>query len=384
MALDRGRVHDRPMTDPSASGAAADASAATHAPPPPPPRQLRRNRSRGIVGGVAAGVADYFRVDPTLVRIVFVLTFFAGGFGVIAYVAGWILIPDGGTPTAMGRERSTGDDTARVAGAVLVILAALLVLGQWSWTGDVVLPLVLIGAGGWLLLRPRSEASTPDGEHPFPGRDPEPTAAPRAVRRAAPAGAPVTRITLAVLILVVGAFGLVAGFTDEVSVRAVLIACLAVVGTGLVAGAFVGRGRLLIPVGILLLAGLSFVSAVEVPLSGGIGERRVAPIAVTDVEDEYHLGIGQLVLDLRDLDAAELRRERLEIDVRLGVGSLQVLVPDHVRVIGVAEAELGDLDAFDRRSSGAGASLEVVRPGLEGAGVIELDLRVGLGEVVVR
>lgn len=53
-----------------------------------------------MVAGVASGLADYFGVDPTLVRIGFVALALVGGLAVPLYLAGWLLIPDeGGGPT---------------------------------------------------------------------------------------------------------------------------------------------------------------------------------------------------------------------------------------------------------------------------------------------
>jgi phage shock protein C len=48
-----------------------------------------------MLGGVAAGLAEYFDVDPTIVRLVFVLSIFAGGAGFIAYIIMWIVVPQG-------------------------------------------------------------------------------------------------------------------------------------------------------------------------------------------------------------------------------------------------------------------------------------------------
>ena len=47
-----------------------------------------------MLAGVAVGLADYFDVDPTMVRIGFVALAFLGGLAVPLYVAGWLLIPD--------------------------------------------------------------------------------------------------------------------------------------------------------------------------------------------------------------------------------------------------------------------------------------------------
>ena len=78
----------------------------------PEQRLHRRHRGR-MLGGVAAGLADYFDVDPTLVRIGFVALAFLGGLAIPLYLAGWALIPDEETDTSiaeelMARERTRG------------------------------------------------------------------------------------------------------------------------------------------------------------------------------------------------------------------------------------------------------------------------------------
>lgn len=55
-------------------------------------------------GGVAAGIAQYLGVDPTLIRIAFVVLTFIGGAGIPVYVAGWLLIPDEETGQSLASE----------------------------------------------------------------------------------------------------------------------------------------------------------------------------------------------------------------------------------------------------------------------------------------
>ncbi len=55
-------------------------------------KRLYRSRPR-VIGGVCAGLAEYFDIDPTWIRLLFVLLIFASGIGLIAYVIGWIVIP---------------------------------------------------------------------------------------------------------------------------------------------------------------------------------------------------------------------------------------------------------------------------------------------------
>ena len=58
-----------------------------------PVKKLRRLRSNKKIAGVCAGVADYLDLDATLVRMVWLACFLLGGFGLLAYVIGWIAMP---------------------------------------------------------------------------------------------------------------------------------------------------------------------------------------------------------------------------------------------------------------------------------------------------
>lgn len=56
--------------------------------------RLYRPTSDRIIGGVAAGLANYFNVDPVLIRLLWVFSFFFGGAGFFAYIIAWIIIPE--------------------------------------------------------------------------------------------------------------------------------------------------------------------------------------------------------------------------------------------------------------------------------------------------
>jgi phage shock protein C len=63
---------------------------------------LVRSRKGRMVAGVCAGLADYFGMDVTLVRvIVAVVAVITGGLGVLAYLAAWAIIPDEGEKTSI-------------------------------------------------------------------------------------------------------------------------------------------------------------------------------------------------------------------------------------------------------------------------------------------
>jgi len=55
--------------------------------------KLYRSKKDCVIGGVCGGIAEYFDIDTTLVRLLAVLVFFFGGSGIIAYIIGWIIIP---------------------------------------------------------------------------------------------------------------------------------------------------------------------------------------------------------------------------------------------------------------------------------------------------
>jgi len=60
-------------------------------------KTLMRRRDGRMLAGVCAGVADYFGLDVTLIRVIWaVVSVITGGAGVLAYLVAWIIIPDEG------------------------------------------------------------------------------------------------------------------------------------------------------------------------------------------------------------------------------------------------------------------------------------------------
>lgn len=61
--------------------------------------RLERSTTNRVIGGVCGGIAEYLAVDPTLVRVVFVVTaFLTAGLGVLAYIVLLVLMPQPGQP----------------------------------------------------------------------------------------------------------------------------------------------------------------------------------------------------------------------------------------------------------------------------------------------
>ena len=61
-------------------------------------KRLYKSRTSRMLAGVCGGVAEYFSIDPTLVRLVFVLLCFGWGSGLLAYIIAAVIIPE---PPAM-------------------------------------------------------------------------------------------------------------------------------------------------------------------------------------------------------------------------------------------------------------------------------------------
>ena len=58
-------------------------------------KQLTRSRSNRVIAGLCAGLGEYFNIDPTIIRLLFVLGFFVGHFGVfLTYIIMALIIPE--------------------------------------------------------------------------------------------------------------------------------------------------------------------------------------------------------------------------------------------------------------------------------------------------
>jgi len=56
-------------------------------------RRLYRSRTDRKIAGICGGLANYFDIDPVIVRLAWVLLFFLGGSGILLYIVAWIVIP---------------------------------------------------------------------------------------------------------------------------------------------------------------------------------------------------------------------------------------------------------------------------------------------------
>ncbi|HEY6959493.1 MAG TPA: PspC domain-containing protein [Candidatus Limnocylindria bacterium] len=121
-----------------------------------PPR-LYRSTTDKVIGGVCGGLAAYFRIDPVIVRLAFVVFTLAGGASFLLYIVLWIAVPVGDTvpmaetTTFFGMRGSETTALVLIAIGALWLLANIGVFRFINWS--VVWPLVLVAFGAAMLLR---------------------------------------------------------------------------------------------------------------------------------------------------------------------------------------------------------------------------------------
>jgi len=86
----------RIMGDPVEIGGAA-ASGPEEETTTPGTRRLYRDPDNRVLGGVCSGIGMYFKLDPTIVRLVFLVIFFGFGIGFLIYIILWIVVPEART-----------------------------------------------------------------------------------------------------------------------------------------------------------------------------------------------------------------------------------------------------------------------------------------------
>ncbi len=122
-------------------------------------RPVRPDAGR-TVGGVCAGVAARYRVDPTLVKVAFVVSTLFGGSGLLLYIAGWIAFPgQHGSDEWTGSRRHGHGKPGKV---VLVIVLAIIVVTSFgpneTWSSGGIVGAALMLLGWWLLYRRTPDA----------------------------------------------------------------------------------------------------------------------------------------------------------------------------------------------------------------------------------
>ncbi len=214
------------------------------------------------------------------------------------------------------------------------------------------------------------------------------TASPGTGLASRPAGprSPVPGMTLAALLIVAGLLAGLSALTGwDVGPRVFFGSALLIVGLGLVATAFSGgRGGKagLIALGAVLSVGAVASTADWSDVERDVGDRTYAPDTAGEVRPVYDHGVGNLTLDLTDIDLAGLD-EPVTTRIDHGMGDVEVLVPDSADVRVEVDGGMGDTDVLDLDSDGGFSSGEGSSWSDDGEAEIVLTIDGGMGNVEV-
>lgn len=382
-------------------------------------RPLRRSRTNRIFAGVAGGLGQYLGIDPIMVRLAIVVLTLLGGAGLALYLAAWILVPLEGDPRSVGEEamgkatayfdREFGDrrDRSWIWIALLVIGGLIIVsnLGNvgryeraWFWA------VLLIAGGVWLYRQDalvRNPGGPPTGagaganvgageaagpttaspvgiaHHPSPPRS---ASTPR-VRTEKPPGSRLSRYTFALGLVALGTLAMLdnAGILDVTAAQYAAVALISA-GAGLVVGSVLGRARSLIFWGLLLVPFVLVADQIDLPADGASGDRLYAPTSANEVEAQHRMFAGNMSFELSEM---EWGADPVEINANLGMGQIEIEVPEGVDVKFRGHVGIGAVNLFGRERSGSNVGLKVDEETGEGPELI-VDADMFIGEIVVR
>ena len=323
-------------------------------PTPGEPRKLLRSNTDRVIGGVAGGLARHLSVDPLLVRIVLAVLTVAFPPTLLGYIAALMLVPGDGEPVA------PADNRNRILAAVLVGVLLLLTLPVLIPFGLIAgppvlgftIPLLMLAAIVWLAVRVLGQEGANSGR----------------------------RIAVAIGMVVLAIGGFLAAFTAAVLGGGWIVAAIVVVcGVALMAAAFAGGARWLMAPALLLALPLAGVAAADVKLEGGVGERMYRPADVSEIRSVYELGVGEMEIDLREVEFPA-GDTRLRIDV--GVGEVRVLLPRDVCAAPDVHVGAGQVRIGPRQQAGVDVDWQE-STAAEGVPRVILDAEIGLGELKV-
>jgi phage shock protein PspC (stress-responsive transcriptional regulator) len=319
-------------------------------------------------------------------------------WAVVVVVAGYLVIrrreispatagmADGqDSPTGEGLIRRVGPTLARIATFVLAALALIFLINSWNLNipgdGSLLWAVAVIVVGFFLIRRPdTAPAVSAVASAPAAITPPQTPAVQRPP-------SPLAWYVCAAVLIAVGLLALASQVANVEEVPGQFFgAALAILGIGLIIGAWWGRARILILLALLLAPIAVAASFMTAPLEGGIGAMRFTPANAVELRDEYRIMSGTLTLDLTSLSIAS---RPVHIAASVAAGQLVVIVPPDASVELRARVGAGKVTVFDYYDNdtiltNAGTSLDehYVRRRNAGPTYI-LDLQGGIGDVFV-
>jgi len=115
----------------------------------PPDGRLVRPRDGRVIAGVAVAVADRLGMAPGAVRLIWFVLGLFGGFGLLLYIAGWLLIPEEGAEQSIAEDVTDrlGDTTAWL-GVGLIVIAGVILITMLGWVrSDLAWAVALLSVG---------------------------------------------------------------------------------------------------------------------------------------------------------------------------------------------------------------------------------------------
>lgn len=374
--------------------------------------RLRRSVGDRKVAGVAGGLARHLDIDPLILRVAFVVLVFFGGAGLILYGACWILVPEDGA----ARAPFNLDERSRSVALVIVgVVAALALIGDsWGafwfpWPLAVVALVAL-----WLLTRnnpPRPVPPVPWAPDPSaPPATPGFTEAPYAPASSAqtqptyyappPSYVPPARyvpppprppnprkrgpilfwLTLALITLAEGVLGMADLAGASVADSAYPALAVGICGLMLVVGAFYGRAGGIIALGLVSTVGLTATTAADRWDGDRVTE---TPTSSAFVDDRYWLGLGEQLIDLREVsDLQNLDGRTLEVEG--GIGHIEIILPDGLTAVVHADVDgPGNIEVFGFERGGIDTTVNS-SDGAETDPRITIDTQLGVGQIEVH
>jgi hypothetical protein len=203
-------------------------------------------------------------------------------------------------------------------------------------------------------------------------------------------------VTLGLALIAGSATAVIMMFGGMLTLANLAVLCgvvLAVLGAGLVVGAFLRTGRGLIPFA-LILSALTW-AVVAAPMDrwqrDGYGELVAAPTTEAALQPSYERGAGEIDLDLRNLDLAvppDGNVSPVRTRISIGAGDVEVRVPNTADVTVTARAGFGDVRFGHREDDGPDAHVQVIddlgTDGVRSGRPLVIDIDAGVADVEVR
>jgi phage shock protein PspC (stress-responsive transcriptional regulator) len=213
-----------------------------------------------------------------------------------------------------------------------------------------------------------------------PPPPPKPVKAPKSPRQRSKLG----RITFFLVLVAIGLVAVLDLGGVGVQTSTYFAAALVTIALGLIAGAWFGRARGLIALALIASVGLGISSATERWGVAGVSDPVTwQPRTVAGVADRYETPVGDVTLDLRQVD---FTGQNQETSIVMSAGKLRVLLPPTVDTTAVVDVDFGSTTVFGQNADGPDLSTqEVTDQGPDGAGggTLRLDIRVDAGDVEV-